>query len=295
MPVGNAGDPLATLGTVPTEPYQLGDRRMSIAGLLLYAARNVTDLLWRRHENRMVCIPGSFITELRQRAIKELESRNVATGNSERPWVSEGDVLCAWWTRVAISSLPMHPETTVLLNNAFSLRKRLENDLLPASQPYLSNAVGFINVLMSVGEILQNPVSHLAAHIRRCINEHGTRSQVEAFTAMIRETKSRLPPFFGNSGMHMITYSNWTKAKLYDVDFSSAVVTSSTANGDSKRFGRPSYTQNSQMGVSVPNAFPIMGKDLDGNYWLSGFMTQGTWAKLEAILAKEAVEAMRST
>jgi hypothetical protein len=40
------------------------------------------------------------------------------------------------------------------------------------------------------------------------------------------------------------------------------------------------------MGVTVPNGFPIMGKDLEGNYWLSGYMQNSTWVKIEEELAK---------
>jgi hypothetical protein len=106
---------------------------------------------------------------------------------------------------------------------------------------------------------------------------------------MFRETSSKLPPFFGNPGMHMVTYSNWTKAKLYELDFSSAVVAGSASSGDpqKRRSGKPSYIQNCQFGFTLPNGFPIIGKDLDGNYWLSGFTTQGTWAKLDSLLEQE--------
>ncbi|KAH8178379.1 transferase family protein [Sarocladium implicatum] len=268
-PIGSESDLLVPFGTAPRESYKLEDRRMSIAGLMLYAARNAVDLVWRRHENRI-----------------ELAAREDAESTPGNTWISEGDVLCAWWTRVMLPQLSIHPERTVLLNNAFSLRKPLENDLLPADCPYLSNAVGFINVLMSAKEILENPVSHLAGEIRRCINEQGTRPQVEAFAAMVRESANKLPPFFGDSGMHMITYSNWAKAKLYNVDFSSAVLSSESKRSDDSRVGRPSYTQSLQMGVTVPNGFPIMGKDLDGNYWLSGYMQEITWVKIEEELAK---------
>jgi hypothetical protein len=80
----------------------------------------------------------------------------------------------------------------------------------------------------------------------------------------------------------MITFSNWTKANLFGVDFSAAVVHSS---GD--RPGRPVYIQNNQLGLTLPNGFPIIGKDSEGNYWLSGYMNVGCWARIEELLARE--------
>lgn len=87
--------------------------------------------------------------------------------------------------------------------------------------------------------------------------------------------------------MHMVTHSNWTKAKLYEVDFSSAVMSTASGNRPESRVGTPSYIQNCQFGLTLPNGFPVIGKDLDGNYWLSEYMTEGTWDKLEALLQRE--------
>lgn len=282
-------DPLSSFGTKPTESHKLADKRVFTPGLVQYALRNIADFAWRKHENRMVCIPASWLTDLREQCLKELSEGGEGYDGTKEDWVSEGDVLCAWWTRVSISHMNPNSSTMINLNNAYSLRDPLKSDLLPSDRPYLSNAIGFVNVLMPANEILQKPISYTAAYIRRCIKEYGTRDQMEAFGSMVRETSSKLPPFFGNPGMHMVTYSNWTKAKLYEVDFSSAVVpgSASSSGTERRRPGKPSYIQNCQFGFTLPNGFPIIGRDLDGNYWLSGFMTQGTWAKLDSLLEKE--------
>ena len=176
------------------------------------------------------------------------------------------------------------PKRTVVLNNAYSLRKPLADNMLPSKDPYLSNAIGFLNVLLPGHEILDMPLGHVALAIRHAIQELGTRAQVEAFAAMWRESSGKLPPFFGNHGMHMITFSDWTKAGLVGTDFSAAVV---TPGRDHKRKpGRPSYIQNNQFGLILPNGLSIIGKDFDGNYWLSGYMNRGKWGKIEEQLVK---------
>lgn len=82
--------------------------------------------------------------------------------------------------------------------------------------------------------------------------------------------------------MHMITYSNWSKATCLETDFSVAVVKS--GNG----CGRPVYIQNNQFGLILPKAkaFLIVGKDNEGNYWVSGYLKKGHWEKIEKQLAK---------
>ncbi|KAL7787061.1 hypothetical protein V8C37DRAFT_274641 [Trichoderma ceciliae] len=276
-PQGGDSDPLANLGKSPTEPYKLADQRLSIFGLAQYGLNNVLDL-FRVQENRMVCVPSSFVMNLHREAMSELSANG-----TENPFLSEGDILCAWWTRLAISHLPHDTQKTVVLNNAYSLRTSLEADLLLKGAPYVSNAVGFINVLLPVQDILDKPLSYTATATRSAIKELGSRAQVEAFSALWRESNGKIPPFFGNGSMHMITYSNWSKAKLFDVDFSAAVVTPSKGAGKS---GLPTYIQNNQLGLVLPNGFPIIGKDCCGNYWLSGYMNKGHWGKIEEQLAR---------
>lgn len=275
---GSDADPLADLGTKPTEAHKLGDRQMSTLAFAMYGVGNVLDLV-RTQENRMVSVPASFVDKLRETA--ELD---VSTASEKPPFLSDSDILCAWWTKLAISHFPPNSKRTVVLNNAFSLRTPLAGDLLPADAgPYVSNAVSFLPVVLTADEIRNNSLGYVAAAIRRAIVDLGTREQVEAFAAQWRASGSKLPPFFGDRNMHMLTYSNWCKAKLYDTDFSAAVV---TPGGGPVKTGRPSYIQNNQFGLVLPNGFPIIGKDSEGNVWLSGYMNKGHWGKIEEQLAK---------
>ncbi|KAF4625251.1 hypothetical protein G7Y89_g12920 [Cudoniella acicularis] len=257
-------DPLAGLGKNPTESHKLTGQRMSLFGLAQY---------------------GVTIGDLLSAAAG---SHDGTEAIQDDPFLSEGDVLCAWWTRLAISHLPRDSHRTVVLNNAYSLRAPLAADLLPTGSVYVSNAIGFLNVLLPACEIFNKPLSHIASSIRHAIKDLGTRAQVEAFAGMWRESQGRLPPFFGDRSMHMITFSNWSKARLFETDFSAAVVTPKDREDRERgrKPGTPSYIQNNQFGLVLPNGFPIIGKDVQGNYWLSGYMNKGHWAKIEEQLAK---------
>ncbi|KAF8848132.1 hypothetical protein BDZ45DRAFT_754153 [Acephala macrosclerotiorum] len=274
-------DPLSELGKHPTESHKLAGQRLSLFGLAQYGISNILDF-YRSQENRVVCVPASFVTKLHETALK-----CVAAGNQKPLFLSEGDILCAWWTRLAISHLPHDSQRIIVLNNAYSLRAPLAADLLPSGSVYVSNAIGFLNVLLPACEVFEKPLSYVASMIRNSIKELGTRDQVEAFAAMWRESQGKLPPFFGDRGMHMITFSNWSKARLFETDFSAAVI---KPGKESRKPGTPSYIQNNQFGLILPNGFPIIGKDAEGNYWLSGYMNKGHWGRIEEQLACESAK-----
>lgn len=113
MPVPLGGDPgdddfdlMSDLGTKPTEPHLLAEHHMPMSGLVGFGLRNSLDLAVRPKECRIVCIPGKFVDKLRTQALEELRAeaaKNGATGPA--PFLSHGDVLSAWWTRLTVSQL----------------------------------------------------------------------------------------------------------------------------------------------------------------------------------------------
>jgi hypothetical protein len=89
------------------------------------------------------------------------------------------------------------------------LRKAFEGDLIPKSSenPYLGNAFGWANVLVTAGDIASKPLSWLACQVRRAINEQGTRAQHEAYYEMVRTSGVGLPiVIFGDGGMVQIGF-----------------------------------------------------------------------------------------
>ncbi len=274
-------DPLKDLGKSPTEKHMLADKRLTTAGTVQFGLRNGPDFTVRAKENRMVYIPAWFVEKLRTDTLRELAA---TAADGEEPFVTEGDVLVAWWTRFAASHIPSDSDRTVTVQNAYSLRKVLEKDLLPPDRLYVSNCIGFINMVLPARDVLQKPLSWLAAQMRTAINNQGTREQVESYQAMVREGMYPLPVFLGDGSMHHVSYSNWTKANLFQLDFSAAAI----KPRDTPCY--PSYVQHSQLGMQFPEGFLIMGKDVNGNYWMCGYRVKGNWARIEKELEKAAAD-----
>ncbi|KAJ6124804.1 Transferase [Penicillium samsonianum] len=160
------------------------------------------------------------------------------------------------------------------------VRKPFEGDLLPAStdHPYVGNAFGWANVLVTAGDITSKPLSWLARQVRHAINEQGTRAQREAYYAMVRTSGTDLPIIvFGEGGMAEVGFSIWSKAGLFNSDFSPA----RRGPRDDSLPCRPSHVQENHGPVKPGDGFFILGKVGKGNYWTSACKWKGRWAKFE--------------
>ncbi|KAJ0108384.1 hypothetical protein J7T55_005361 [Diaporthe amygdali] len=269
-------DPLRELGCHPTEPYELAGSELSTLGTASYVLRNGYNILMSQKQNRTVCIPASFMNKLRQNAIRELRE----AGHKD-PFLTDNDLITSWWSRLAFSHLP--PDKPVTIMQAMSARRALEKDLLPPDRLYVSNCLSFTSVLKTKKEVDQS-LGLLAGDIRRGINKHGTREQIEAFQSMVRANAWPLGPmpiFFGKPNMHHIGFSNWTKVKTYLTDFSAASVT----KRDTPLY--PCFVSQIQTGIPYPDGFLITGQDSHGNYWLEGYRPAGLWTHIEGMI-KEA-------
>ena len=107
-PYGFDREVLGELGRHATRPHALADKLMTTPQLVMYGLRNLADMTVRAKDNRMVYIPATFVEKLRARAAVDL-----AAEGQEKAWVSEGDVLAAWWLRLAIIHIPANSKRNV--------------------------------------------------------------------------------------------------------------------------------------------------------------------------------------
>jgi len=70
---------------------------------------------------------------------------------------------------------------------------------------------------------------------------------------------------------------------LFEMDFLAALI---SGGKEGKKIGRLCYIQNNQFGLVLPNAFPIIGRDGERNYWLSGYLNKGNWERIEGLLSE---------
>ncbi|KAL2207008.1 hypothetical protein CC79DRAFT_1335235 [Sarocladium strictum] len=280
-PIGSDDDPLVDFGKHATDDHLLADRRVSNLGMAGYALRNISGLAGPK-EIRMVCLPAAFWQKIVADVREDLKNE---AADGEVPFVTEGDVITAWWTRMCCSHMRKDSSTTVAAQNAMSLRRVLKDDLLPQNKPFISMALGFPTVILPAKDILTKPLSWLALQFRHAIRDQGTRAQVESYAALQREFSPtlRMPVFFGDTGMYNLFFSNWQRAGLFNFDFSAAA---KVPNSDGKAV-RPSYIHCVQ-DPAFPEGWPISGKDEHGNYWISGFREKGLWAKVDEELKEYA-------
>ncbi|KAL4981759.1 hypothetical protein BDW68DRAFT_73464 [Aspergillus falconensis] len=287
-PVSPESDPFDVLatGTRPTtEKHVLADRQVGWSGILKWGLGYGVDMLLRAKENRMVCVPESYWRPQMEKALEELREEALSTGEDESTvFLTENDIVTAWILRCVVGQMGMSQDRTVAASIAMSLRKAFEGNLIPpsAEHPYVGNAFGWANVLVTAGEVTSKPLSWLARRVRKAINEQGTRAQHEAYYEMVRTSGTGLPiVVMGDGGMAQVGFSNWAKAGLFDLDFSPARM---DRNGG---VCRPSYVQENHGPVKPADGFFILGKDAEGNYWTSACKVKGTWEKFEEQMMKD--------
>lgn len=276
-------DPLATFGETTSEPYMHAHRQLTGWRKWLFILYQIYDSWRYRTASRIVCVPGTYLAAERKKAIEEIRT---ATGDS-KAFVSDNDVLTAWFTRLEVGAMfPKTSNNTVRIMNAFSLAA-VVNDHLPSAKAFISNAATEIYTFLKVKDFFTKPLSYAAYEIRRSMMQGGTREQLEALQGIKRQTlvmEGHTWPIFGNPSMEMMSYSNWTKGKYFETDFSAAIVKEGFPR--EKRAEKPGYASMVQFNAwstkfDLRNLMPIMGKDAAGNYWLQGPLREVVWERIE--------------
>jgi hypothetical protein len=276
-------DPLATFGETTSEPYMHAKRLVTGWKKWLFVLYQIYDGWRYRTASRIVCVPGAFLAQLRKKAIEEIRAD---TGN-DKAFVSDNDVLTSWFTRLELSGFPKNSNKTVRIMNAFTLATVLGNDHLPSSKAYISNAATEIYTFLTVRDFFTKPLSYAAYAVRRSMMEGGTREQVEALAGIKRQCLAETGhswPIFGDASMETMSYSNWTKGKYFETDFSAAIVKEGFPRAT--RAEKPGFASMVQFNAwstkfDLRNLMPIMGKDAAGNYWLQGPLRDVVWKRIE--------------
>ncbi|KAJ4303027.1 hypothetical protein N0V90_001918 [Kalmusia sp. IMI 367209] len=277
-------DPLATFGDTTQQSYIHERRLLTGWRKWLFIAHQMYDAWRYQTASRIVCVPGAFLATQRKKAIAEIQAE---TGD-DKAFVSDNDVLTAWFTRLCVSIFPRNSNKTVRIMNAFSLAAVLGNDRLPSAKAYISNAATEIYSFIKVQDFFKRPLSYTAWAVRKSMMQEGTREQVEAL-AHLKKQNVHTWPIFGDASMEMMSYSNWTKGKYFETDFSPAILKVGFA--PAKRAEKPGFASMVQFnawttGFDLRNLMPIMGKDAAGNYWLQGPLREITWNQIDKELKK---------
>ncbi|KAH8690015.1 putative LysR family regulatory protein [Talaromyces proteolyticus] len=290
-------DPIETLHKeIPASKFVLANRVVKGLEFFKFVVRMIFELVWwPTDEGGTVFVPGEYIKTLRESAIAELSKTQTSSDKDSdmaKPFLSESDVLVAWWMRVLARTINPPPHRTITLMNVFDIRGVLA-ELGRVSSPNIAlfaNATYASTSLIPAGDFISPdvPLSSLASRIRNAIDTQRTPEQLQAQAALLRESveKTGHAPLMGDSGMLLTAVSNWHRGKLFQVDFSAAVVAQkavSRANRPKEsQTGKPSFitTSATYSGFSIRYSQAVIGKDLAGNWWLTSCLRAGMWKKV---------------
>lgn len=282
---GFAEDPLEKLnGRTPPGKYLLHDTIMGSFGFLVFVVCMIFEFLfYPKQECRVVFLPGPCVKALRDQALQDLATES--TTSDEKPFVSEGDVLFAWWAKTTIKALRLSSSRPINLMNVMNFRGVVD-DVLPPDQAFIGNATTTSQTHLTAGEIARQPVGKTALRIRNSLLQQRTQEQAEAYVALHHGEmeKTGRAPLFGPPTQMMLAWSNWHKARFFDVDFSAAVLRSGLPLGQrANKLGRPSYIgcTGHENGFLVRNAGPVLGRDAAGDWWVSWALRKGAWKAVE--------------
>ncbi|KAL0939777.1 lysr family regulatory protein [Colletotrichum truncatum] len=330
--VGVASDP-------DKEPFILDHRHLKGLRHFRFTLQTVWDIFRRPEiESKILCLPAKFVSDLRARAMADLHAMDEkGLGGEEAPFVSEGDVLTAWWTRLVCTARGSKRSVTVL--NAVDITGRLRSVFAPDKHYVQNVALGTWTILNS-NEVVKAPLGYGARCFRYDIQTQTTPSQIMAYMRRLREGgRCGKQPLYGKPDSMLIIFTNWARCKFFEcIDFSPAVIprpadseeatvvvvdteeavadktsedseiTSASSTGDPEKrapedtvttevlpppLGRPppgrlSYHHSLARTRTVlsRNVFTILGKDLQGNVWVSALGHPECWEHLEKAIAE---------
>lgn len=298
-------DPMRNLGSLehgpnsreyPDKNNVLQGRILSGWGLFRFALGYFWDLFVHREEEmRVVVLPAPFVRSLREEALNDVSSvspANIVMDTSDdtqkRPFLSNGDILCAWWMRQIVSSQPWiasaKPTKTIHIMNILEMRDILINTdprLISKGASFVGNCITPIHSFFSLSELLSQPLGLIAARIRSDLVTQSTRPQVEAAVHLTKATLARTgnPPLYGDADMIICPFSNWTKCSLFETDFSAAIIMEGKCD---RAIGRPTCILGDATlrGFSARNSANVTGMDALGNWWIGSTLRTETWMNI---------------
>lgn len=282
--VGDADDKIAK-----RTRFVLDDQQTTGMSLIAFLGRYGLDSLINRNiETHHIYLPANFMAHLRRKAARELRTVGKENTAQPAPFVSDGDLITAWGSRMVLSS--SSSKGTAVICNVFDMRKRL--GLLGSShsraKAYLQNLILPSTTLLTTEEAGSLGVSQIALKIRDSIVEQTSEDQVRSLMRIARTWFSSLgsmPLFASWDTTRIIACTNWSKARFLDrADFGPAAITTQEKSSVSR--AKPVGFWGTTLAVddNPRDTFVIYGKDQDGDYWVHAYLRRETWQLIKTEL-----------
>lgn len=279
--VGTADDK-----TAHSTEFVLDKQQTTGLSLLIFIARYAFDVSMHRNvEARHIYLPAAFLAHLRQQAEEELRLHD-GTRNESTRFVSSGDLITAWGSRMVLSSAPT--KGAAVICNVFDMRKRLSflkthSSLRGAS--YIQNLILPSTTLLTADKASTLSVSQIALEVRKSIVEQTSEAQVRSLMRIARTWFSSLgtmPLFASWDTVRIIACTNWASARLPNHAGLTPVATAANKKTCADE-GSPIAFWGTALAASdnPRDTFVIYGKDDDGDYWVHAYLRKETWHLIE--------------
>ncbi|KAF5671964.1 hypothetical protein FDENT_10810 [Fusarium denticulatum] len=231
-------------------------------------------------ESRIICLPKDVVDKLHQRALGDIKEDNSV---QDDPWISPSDAILAWLSRALVGS--SRSPRSISMTTPIDARTRL-SQLQNADGVYVQNMIlgSFVNI---TPDDLRVPLGKQALVSRRGLLQQLDESNLIGILQLFRKRwddgKTRAP-IFAAPGSQLLLTNNRLKINLFaTADFGPAVIQAGKDQQRKNRPGRPvhHYASSLNPGITMRNFVNIHTRDLEGNYWLSGFFTPRQWSRIE--------------
>ena len=264
------------------QEFMLESKRLGTMGVAKLISRFLWDKYWNpAPELRMIYVPKGLIARLQTQARKEAVE-DVGSQEDQR-FVSEGDVLAAWFARVvALSEPKLRPLTIATLINP-----RFRIPQLKSGGVYAQNMTIVAYAFLSP-QIARGSVGSIALAHRRTLADQSTEQQMLSFLRVLHEdVEAGKSPrlFFGGADSLPLFVNNLTKADLVKAaNFGPAVLRQGEKS--QLRANPPGtmvsyYNRPVNQPTGPANCFYMFGKDYRDNYWLMANLLPRAWTKME--------------
>lgn len=306
LEIGTDTDPMIPIASSSCkDPFIHADKQWKTLHFLSLMIRVLWSKLWGpKREARTFCVPQQYVAAMKQTALRCLsesyQPSSAAIGEPKKePYLSDGDIIVAWLTRIACGTLPPSSTRPVTIVNVFDIRDRIPYAFstikIDDSKPvYIGNAILAAYAYLPTKIVLFGPLAQIAAQARAAVVQQTSVSQVEARVQLERETLESThgkPSYFIPLNSHPVFFTNLCRTQLFEAaDFSPAVRTSDSASrrkmGSAVGFPAYYHPQRTNVAATPPfDVFAILGKDREGNYWIRGTLTDVSWGKIRQEIA----------
>ncbi|KFA47941.1 hypothetical protein S40293_09126 [Stachybotrys chartarum IBT 40293] len=243
-------------------PFVLADQKVDGAALMPMSLSEDTqppDADWD------ISLPGTRwrVISLSRAAASSLVQEaceSMPTVNGSPPYVSEDDVVSAWFFRTIARTVA----PTRAMNNyrVYDMRRRLP--VFQSNAAYIQNAFGLIwTIGSSAGDIATASLGQLAVALRESLQQQTSQNQV---VAAMRQRKDGISPLYGDPTGLFLMVNSWDRMKIYqNTDFSAALMANSIPSvGDRSNTARQPDVADFDFGLgSAPGpTVTWSGKDL---------------------------------